>query len=61
MPGNAGFSNDVLWPLFHYMPLPIYQSEPTDRVSSSRSTRQLARIHHTVQIGRATSELQSQR
>jgi trehalose 6-phosphate synthase/phosphatase len=22
-----GFSNDVLWPLFHYMPLPIYQSE----------------------------------
>eukprot|EP00624_Nannochloropsis_granulata_P007881 evm.model.NODE_9905_length_21420_cov_21.470634.3 len=22
-----GFSNDVLWPLFHYMPLPIYQTE----------------------------------
>ncbi len=22
-----GFSNDVLWPLFHYMPLPIYQTD----------------------------------
>lgn len=21
----------MLWPLFHYMPLPIYQSEPTDK------------------------------
>lgn len=24
-----GFSNDVLWPLFHYVPLPMYKVRPS--------------------------------
>ena len=31
-----GFCNDVLWPLFHYVPLPAYQAAP--RRSSTRGS-----------------------
>ncbi len=24
--GYSGFSNDILWPLFHYLPLPTYKA-----------------------------------
>lgn len=30
-----GFSNDILWPLFHYIPLPIYKSEAGKRFDNA--------------------------
>lgn len=52
---SPGFSNDVLWPLFHYMPLPIYQSEPTDKVTHSFISIQGHTLPHTRHFNETTA------